>query len=238
MVKEQFDLFDNNWVKPEEKPVEVPGTDHFDNIEELLGLSERAYQTVISAQMNEALAISDLESYIYKIFSAGRGHKSRAGARSAAEKVAFDRGDPLVRIVLQAAYRVDHEIHRFMGLLRFNPRPDGIWLARCAPDNFILPAFAGHFTARFGQAPWAIIDEKRSLALLRLEGEDPCFGILSSFPFLSSPEAPQDDWEELWRSYHRSINIDNRKNPALQLQFMPRRYWKYLPELKSYSETE
>ena len=237
--REQPDLFSDNPEKPESHLL--------DDIDELFELSAEAHHVVSSAQMNEALVKADLERYVQKILSAVRAEEFRAGscpirggsgveiqlaARSAAEKAAFDRGDPLVRTVLGAAYRVDREIHRLMGLLRFNPRPDGLWLARCAPDNFILPAFAEHFTARFGESSWAIIDEKRSLALVRLSGKDPCFGALSSFPFLSGQELAQDDWEELWRSYHRSINIENRKNPLLQLQLMPRRYWKYLPEIK------
>jgi probable DNA metabolism protein len=127
---------------------------------------------------------------------------------------------------------VDREIHRLMGLLRFNPRPDGIWLACCAPDHYILPVFGEHYCARFGEAPWAIIDEKRNLALVRLKGKEPCFGSLVSFSFLTEQSAPEDDWEELWRSYHQSISIENRRNPLLQMQLMPRRYWKYLPELK------
>jgi hypothetical protein len=42
------------------------------------------------------------------------------------------------------------------------------------------------------------------------------------------PEA--DPWEELWRGYCQPISGKSRARPALQRQFMPRRYWKYLPE--------
>ena len=237
----QPDLFDDN-------PTE-PGSGLLDRIiiEELFELSNKAYHAITSALMYEAMTKPDLERYIQKILDTVRNAEVEVkscsdprvseadiqlAARAAAEKAALDRGDPIVRTVLNAAYKVDREIHRLMGLLRFNPRSDGIWLARCAPDNFILPAFADHFTARFGEAPWAIIDEKRGLALVRLRDQGPCLGPLPSFPFLSDPGLPQDNWEELWRSYHQSISIENRRNPVLQMQLMPRRYWKYLPELK------
>jgi probable DNA metabolism protein len=39
-------------------------------------------------------------------------------------------------------------------------------------------------------------------------------------------------WEDLWRTYHRAINNPCRKNPGLQRQFMPLRYWKYLSEME------
>ena len=242
MAMEQPDLFNNFPGLLTEKPGmdlingNLIDNDLIESIERIHKLSSRVYQTITSAQMNEALAKTDLEHYIQKLLSkacqTGSPEKS-LHTRSEVEKAAFDRGDPVVRTVLDAAYKVDREIHRLMGLLRFKPRSDGIWLAYCAPDNFILPVFAEHFTARFGEAPWAIIDEKRELALVRLQAKSPCLGILSSFPFLFNREHTQDNWEELWRSYHRSINIQNRRNPALQLQFMPRRYWKYLPELNN-----
>jgi probable DNA metabolism protein len=125
------------------------------------------------------------------------------------------------------------ETDRMTGLLRFSRGAGGTYLARCAPEYFILPALAEHFTARFGETPWAIIDEKRNIALLRLDGDDARLEPLSRelterlFP---GGGTPPDGWEDLWKLYHRSVNIENRKNPACQRQFMPLRYWKYLPE--------
>ena len=62
------------------------------------------------------------------------------------------------------------ETDRMTGLLRFIRGSGGIYLARCAPEYFILPSMAGHFTLRLGETPWAIVDEKRNIALLRLDG--------------------------------------------------------------------
>lgn len=218
-------------------------------------------------------------------------------ARLGAEKAASNRGDPDVRVVLEAAYKVRRETDRLMGLLRFSPCPRGgipgaavpsggadvpagtaaihghaggsgapVYIARCSPDHHILPALAEHFTQRFGECPWAIIDEKRNLVLAREPGEEARLFPLHTghpessgiFPPGGSPgpgkspaagkSAPPDTpagsgnpedcgnyfdcFEALWRNYHRSINNPDRNNPALQRQFMPRRYWKYLPELR------
>jgi probable DNA metabolism protein len=35
----------------------------------------------------------------------------------------------------------------------------------------------------------------------------------------------------LWKTFHRTVAIENRINPALQRQFMPARYWKHLTEM-------
>ena len=54
-------------------------------------------------------------------------------------------------------------------------------------------------------------------------------------PFLKQCPAPTshptDEWEDLWRLYHKTINNESRNNPDLQKQFMPKRYWKYLTEM-------
>jgi hypothetical protein len=154
-------------------------------------------------------------------------------ARRGAERAASDRGDPDVRTVLAAACKVEREIDRLRGLLRFVPvkggEGGGLYLARCFPDSWILPALAEHFTLRFGPRGWAVVDEKRGLALLRRPGGNP---ELVPAELFGPPGPGADDCEELWRHYHRTINNESRNNSALQRQCMPERYWKYLPELR------
>jgi len=128
-----------------------------------------------------------------------------------------------------------HEIHRIMGLLRFSPNEAGEYIARCAPDHYILPELADYFTARFGDAAWSIIDEKRGLCLRRRSGVQAKIVPLEEAP-VNTPKTNgvsylNDEWEELWKHYHKTINNEDRDNPKLQKQFMPKRYWKYLPEI-------
>jgi probable DNA metabolism protein len=144
---------------------------------------------------------------------------------------------------IDSSQAVSRETHRMMQLLRFNAAAGGVYVARCAPEYYVLPALAEHFTVRFGETPWAIIDEKRSIALTRLDGGEPLLEALSG-PLLeklfpageirggAAGETPDDGWEDLWKRYYRSINIENRKNPDCRRQNMPKRYWKYLPEVQ------
>jgi probable DNA metabolism protein len=132
------------------------------------------------------------------------------------------------------------EFDRLRGLLRFKPvsqkRSAGggeaynsvRYIARCAPDYFVLPLLADHFFLRFGGTPWAIIDEKRRLVLSCDPGKRP---VLTCEENRGPPDAGEwDDWEKLWKNYFHSINNENRNKPQLQKQFLPRRYWKYLTE--------
>ena len=123
--------------------------------------------------------------------------------------------------------KIQHEIHRMMGFLRFTPDENGEFTARCEPDHHILPMLAEYFTARFGETAWSIIDEKRGLCLRRLPGEEAKINVCEE----AAPENRADKWEELWKHYHKTINNEDRCNPQLQRQFMPKRYWKYLPEM-------
>ncbi|MDR2407664.1 MAG: DUF4130 domain-containing protein, partial [Bacteroidales bacterium] len=42
--------------------------------------------------------------------------------------------------------------------------------------------------------------------------------------------AQESRYQELWKTFWRAVAIQERKNPKLQRQFMPKRYWKYLIE--------
>jgi hypothetical protein len=222
---------------------------------ELRSASVNAYDHFLYGWMSEFPIVPELIRFAWKVISAARtGGQGRPGgmgspeARLAADRAATDRGDPAVSPVLAASFKVCREIDRLRGLLRFAPDSGGVYTARCAPDHFVLPGLADHFFRRFGDIPWTIIDEKRSLVLVCPEGEDPRLipaGTLSCFKTVFAETAGNiagphkgaadtsdaDPWTEMWRNYHRAINNETRKNPALQRQFMPERYRKYLNEL-------
>ncbi|MDR2953292.1 MAG: TIGR03915 family putative DNA repair protein [Treponema sp.] len=181
-------------------------------------LSVNAFDAFVHAWMSEL----PLEAQMLKF---GRKVVSSAD-RKEAERAATDRGDADALAVLTASARVRHEIHRMFGLLRFFPGPKDAYTAFCSPDYFVLPALGGHFTARFGKTPWNIIDAKRGLCLSRLPGEQ---AVMRDYDGVFSGN--DDEWVALWRRYHGTINNECRKNLGLQRQFMPKRYWKFLPEM-------
>ena len=200
---------------------------------DLFELSIDAYYSALYARMSELPIEKEISRFIEKVYKAAAhfAHNGSSAARSAASRLASDRGDPDVCAVLNAAFKVQYEIHRLTGLLRFSPNSEGMYIARCSPDHYILPGLADHFFLRFGETPWAIIDEKREVCLCREKGEPPKLIPLADFLSPGAAESSRNDsWEDLWRLYHRSVNNETRKNLRLQRQFMPLRYQKYLPE--------
>ena len=234
----QHYLFDENEKTVPFDRAEIPDV--------LFELSVEAYYAALYAGMSELPIKGEISRFVAKVVKAGKAAKS-GGERDAAERAAGDRGDADVLAVLRAAGKVRHEIHRITGFLRFMEGSGGVYTASCAPDHYILPALAEHFTLRFGETPWAIIDEKRRLCLCRERGgpprlipwspDAPAFpGIraASSGPQATASEKTQNDaWESLWQLYHHSVNNEARKNLRLQHQLIPERYQKFLTEFKN-----
>ena len=194
-------------------------------------LSVNAFGAFVHAWMSELPIEAEIAGFGRRVIAAA--DEALGGAeekRRAAETAAADRGSADTLAVLTAAYKVEREIDRMRGLLRFSPDTQGVYIAGCAPDFLVLPALGEYFSERFGETAWAVIDEKRGLCLRRRAGEQAKITLLEE-NFSGGRAFSGDEWEDLWRHYHKTINNESRKNPSLQRQFMPKRYWKYLPEM-------
>ncbi|MDR2178024.1 MAG: TIGR03915 family putative DNA repair protein [Treponema sp.] len=206
----------------------------------LFQVSPDAYDALVYVWMSGLSVEGEALRYALRVLSAAKKAVSgpaagaawyrREEARRGAALAARNRLDDDCRTVLALSGKVAHEIHRLMGFLRFSPGAGGRYIARCSPDYGVLPALASHFSTRFGDAPWAVIDEKRGLVLAgEGRGKVRLFAAGGDGP--RSPTAgPSETWEELWRCYHRAVNIESRKNPSLQRRFIPSRYREYLDE--------
>jgi probable DNA metabolism protein len=141
--------------------------------------------------------------------------------------------NPVVRDMSERSRLVGHETHRFKGLLRFMELQDGTYYAPFAPDHRIILPVAQYFAQRLGDQRWVIHDRKRGVAVL-WDGR-------TLQPTEFDREGDPRDWlseaesvfQDCWRTYTRHIAIEERRNPRLQAQFMPRRYWQFLPEMET-----
>jgi len=193
-------------------------------------LDAGAFDAFIHAWMSEFPIEKEMLAFGRRVTAETEKHSTPDGKRRAARTAASDRSDENTLAVLNAAAKVQFEIHRMMGLLRFSPDKTGAYTAVFTPDHFILPALGQYFTDRFGDTAWAITDKRRALRLYRLPGE--CAKLVKQDEFAFVNPAEGGEWEDLWRHYHKTINNESRKNTGLQRQLMPARYWKYLPEMQ------
>ena len=209
-------------------------------------LCPEAFALALHARMSELPVGAAIFRFREKVLGAAdsAGLSANAGAaagigrtgiamRRAALLAAEDHGDPDTGAVREAARKVEHEIARMRGFLRFAPGADGVYLAPCAPDHFILPALGPHFRKRFGGAPWTIVDEKRRLRLRHLPKKPFEF---SGTDGSGARIAGSGEWERLWQRYHAAAGRKDRRNPELQRRFLPERYRKYLTEMREGEE--
>ncbi len=123
--------------------------------------------------------------------------------------------------------RVEYEVHRFHGFVRFLESASGALYAPIAPDNDICDLLLPHFCARLAQCPFVIHDVKRKRAAV-YDGTHTFTAPLDRAEVaLSADEAA---WQELWKKYYKSVNIPSRERLKQMRGYMPVRYWKFMPE--------
>lgn len=143
--------------------------------------------------------------------------------------------DKRVQPVHEARLTVLRERHRFLGLLRFTDL-GGVLYAPFEPEGNILPLLAGHFSSRLGREQWIIHDRGRNKAAVFTS---PLWRITDfRLPEGISPSKREQAFQDLWKRYFSAITVNSRIKPTLQRQFMPKKYWKYLPEKESPPVTE
>ena len=142
--------------------------------------------------------------------------------------------EPCVNIVTKAAKRTAGEAHKLKGLLRFRKVGD-IFYGPYFSRAFVLPMLSEHFRKRLSNQQWILHDTERSTGIF-YNGHVPRQAFFNKEQILELTATYEkngrcDPFETLWKSYFDNIAIEYRKNPKLQQSFMPKQYWKYIPEV-------
>lgn len=128
------------------------------------------------------------------------------------------------------------EAHRMEAFVRFQLAKDQLYYAIVEPDCNVLPLIETHFKNRYADQRWLIYDARRKYGIYYdLENvstvELQFDANTSSSKFLAEiGDEGEELFQDLWRNYFKSVNIESRKNTKLHLQHMPKRYWKNLTE--------
>ena len=120
------------------------------------------------------------------------------------------------------------ECHRFKGLLRFIEIGNNLFYASIHPDNNILEILGHHFINRFPSQNFIIHDKYRNLCFL-YNCKDYMIKEINDFVL---PDISEEEklYQSLWKSFFKSVSIDERTNRRCQMQFMPKKYWQDLIE--------
>lgn len=131
-----------------------------------------------------------------------------------------------VKTAIMLYKRILYENHRLKGLLRFRKAGE-FFVADITPDYNILPIFYKHFERRMCNENWIIRDTKRKRVVIRYNGVTD-FG---EYENEISPEVCEDEFENAWKLFYKTIAIDERQNHKLRQSFMPKKYQKNIVEL-------
>ncbi|WP_288383532.1 DUF4130 domain-containing protein, partial [uncultured Acinetobacter sp.] len=98
-----------------------------------------------------------------------------------------------------------------------------------------------HFKARYQDQEWLIYDEKRHYGIyydlntihqVELNASTIDKNIDNGFSQNFDLELDEQEmlYDQLWKDYFNSVNIQARKNIKLHIQYVPKRYWRYMNE--------
>lgn len=152
-------------------------------------------------------------------------------------KILENFGDSRVLYFHQTLKKVSRERHRMKAFIRFSKSNDGLYFAIIEPDFNVLPLILSFFKNRYADQPWLIYDIKRKYGfhydtrqLNEITLDQSQQKEMQSTQLTIALEERDELFQNLWKRYFKSTNIEARKNMKLHLQHVPRRYWKYLTE--------
>ena len=134
---------------------------------------------------------------------------------------------PEIRKAVDYFGKTAHERHILSGFLRFHETQNGVYYSAFEPDNDITALLMPHFFARFKNTPFIIHDVKRELAGI---SDGRRWTTMQAGGATVAFSQSEDGFLSLWEHYYQTVAIKERKNTKQMKNYMPVRYWKYMPE--------
>ncbi len=182
-------------------------------------ISEEAYSMIYSAALSYE---EDKADYIYYFLKMGFQY----GA-----EILDMHGNEVVCRLFELRRNVGNESHMFREILRFQDAEEGILIARIHPKNQVLSMIAEHFSDRFPEEHFVILDEVHEMGLFHERGRQWYLAPLEK-------EVLERIWghggssvyERLWESFFQTIAIEERRNYKCQRNLCSLRYRDYMVE--------
>lgn len=148
------------------------------------------------------------------------------------QKVLLSLGEPCVYRIFELCLATNREACHHLEFLRFSELENGVLFATIHPKDNVLPYLAEHFTDRLPSENFMIYDAThQSVAVHKA---------LSSYILTDAADldlekvsrysSDEEAFRQLWLTFFDHIAIESRKNPGLQMQLIPKRYWADTPE--------
>ena len=123
------------------------------------------------------------------------------------------------------------EAHKLKGLVRLQEIGNNLFYSSIHPENNVIENLGHFFIRRFPAQNLILHDKNRGIALLYNTKEYTIMQVNNNSLNPSITES-EKQFQGLWKTFHKTIAIKERTNPRCQMQFMPKKYWKDLIEMK------
>ena len=146
-------------------------------------------------------------------------------------KIFYLRNNELITKCLKISKYVGNENHKYKGFLRFKELDNNILYGEISPINNVLPLLVNHFKERPSNELWIIKDTKRNTLAIYDRNEVYIVNANDVKIKINNYSNNEKQIQDLWKTFYKTIAIKERKNELCRMNFMPKRYWKYIIEM-------
>lgn len=142
-------------------------------------------------------------------------------------------GEDSVCRVFELKRNVWNEAHSFREFLRFHDSEEGILIARIHPKNHVLPILADHFSDRFPEENFVILDDNHAMGVFHEKRKNWFLAPLEEQVLERIwSQKESEEYEKLWKTFFHTIAIEERTNYKCQRNMCALRYRDYMIEFQ------
>ena len=116
--------------------------------------------------------------------------------------------------------------------MRFRELDSGVLFSEIQAENQVLPLIGEHFSDRFPNENFMIYDNGHNDCLIHGK-QRPWFILRDTSPDEVAKDqlaVREEEMQELWKGFCKSISVEARENRGLQRQFWPLKFRRWMTE--------
>ena len=211
----QQNLFDQ-YIYPYSDPVKTQKVVHSIRTK----ISEEAYFWTYRASLSD---LEDAPDAIFRFMILG--FKTGASVTKMLTEESVSRMFEIIR-------RVKNESGMFLERAKFNSINGEVYICHFEPKSNVISYLTTHFADRMPSENFIIIDDTRKLAGIHPKDGECYYRYLSDSEFekLSTSETYEDEYTTMWRTFFKTIAIEQRTNLECQRNHFPKWVRKHATE--------
>ena len=189
-------------------------------------MGEDAYRTIYQAALSKSDEKADS---IYRVVVRGM---SPGVSVQVARNLIWNLQDKNVCRIFELSRETGNEAHRYLQFVRFRELEGGVLFSEIQAENQVLPLIGDHFSDRFPNENFMIYDNGHNDCLIHGKCR-PWFILRDTAPDETGKDNVSDreqEMQQFWRGFFRSISIEARENRRLQMQFWPLKFRRWMTE--------